>query len=329
MRLCFREIVSCFFCFYIFLLPLLVQPCQSKTCCIKRICCGGEPAGGLTSLKHKKPLLSRLMKWICCDRLPDTTSQVQSVNMASSTATSHGVSSSSSSGSTLSCSVMLSESAPVSTTLSATASIIGNSQQGVATVSAAPIASAVVSAEVSVMKPGVELFDHYTQIAVQRDEEDFCGKVERDVIERFQKAAKGGDALALFNLGVCYEQGLGGLAKDEKRAVAYYVEAMYRASGRAQCNLGYCYAHGLGVPKDLEKASFLYWKSACEDDVLARFNLGVCAEFCLGTSQVLASAQNLKMAQYCYGLAAEHGLKSARQRLALVKEKLSGDNSAS
>ena len=44
-------------------------------------------------------------------------------------------------------------------------------------------------------------------------------------MELFQKACDGGDILGCNNLGVSYENGEGGLAKDRKRARELFSEA--------------------------------------------------------------------------------------------------------
>ena len=58
-----------------------------------------------------------------------------------------------------------------------------------------------------------------------------------------QAAAARGEAVAQFNLGVCYEKGTG-VPKDAARAVEWYTRAAEAGDSDAQFNLGNCYKTG-------------------------------------------------------------------------------------
>ena len=62
-----------------------------------------------------------------------------------------------------------------------------------------------------------------------------------------------GSTHALFNLGFGHERG-DGVARDAKKAVAYYRKAADAGDASAQLNLGNCYKKGDGVNKDLKEA---------------------------------------------------------------------------
>ena len=47
-------------------------------------------------------------------------------------------------------------------------------------------------------------------------------KSEKQEAEGHRKAAEGGDAAAMTQLGLCYEYGTGGVGKDEKEAVKWF-----------------------------------------------------------------------------------------------------------
>ena len=84
-----------------------------------------------------------------------------------------------------------------------------------------------------------------------------------------QKAAKGGDAKAQFNLGSMYDQGRG-VAKNERKAVEWYQKAAAQGNASAQNNLGVMYSQGRGVAKDERKAVEWYKKSAAQGHEAAK-----------------------------------------------------------
>ena len=54
------------------------------------------------------------------------------------------------------------------------------------------------------------------------------------------------DSGAQFNLGWCYQNGVG-VVKDDKEAVRLYSLAAQQGISGAQYNLGWCYRNGVGV----------------------------------------------------------------------------------
>ena len=71
---------------------------------------------------------------------------------------------------------------------------------------------------------------------------------EESELERTKRLANEGDALAQYNLGVMYDEGLG-VPQDYKEAVKWYRMAAEHGIAKAQSGLGVCYANGLGVTK--------------------------------------------------------------------------------
>ena len=68
-----------------------------------------------------------------------------------------------------------------------------------------------------------------------------------------------------------YENGKGGLPKDEQRAVEWYRKAAERGQSIAQYNLGRMYETGLGgLPKSPEKAMEWYRKAAAQGHTAAK-----------------------------------------------------------
>ena len=95
-----------------------------------------------------------------------------------------------------------------------------------------------------------------------------------------QKAAKKGDADALYKLGVCYYVGKAGLPtlikneipleQDYKQAFKYLSKAANKGSALAMLNLGNIYKTGVGAPKGKKLKLALEWyekaaKSGCAD----------------------------------------------------------------
>lgn len=70
----------------------------------------------------------------------------------------------------------------------------------------------------------------------------------------FRKAAEQGSKVAQFNLGLCFEQGLG-VSEDAKQAAEWHLKSAEQGYAAAQERLGAFYTEGKGVLKDLQKAA--------------------------------------------------------------------------
>ncbi len=102
------------------------------------------------------------------------------------------------------------------------------------------------------------------------------GFIEQDfdkAIFWLQKAAAQGDAMALYFLGKCCEEGTG-TEQDGPLAFALYSRAAELDNPWAQCALGRCYEYGLGTPKDIQKARQFYTLAAETGDEEALEALG-------------------------------------------------------
>ena len=80
----------------------------------------------------------------------------------------------------------------------------------------------------------------------------------------FNKAAEQKNALALFDLGVAYENGLG-VQENEPLAFYYFTQASKYGSAHAMKALSYYYLYGVGVEPDIKMAE-LWMKKAAEED---------------------------------------------------------------
>jgi TPR repeat protein len=91
----------------------------------------------------------------------------------------------------------------------------------------------------------------------------------------YRKAADGGEPLAMYRLGYMYENGRGGLPRDEPRAVELFRKAANAGFPEAITNLGFSYYYGRGgLPIDEAKAGELYRRAADAGEAMAMNNLG-------------------------------------------------------
>jgi TPR repeat protein len=86
-----------------------------------------------------------------------------------------------------------------------------------------------------------------------------------------------GNASAMFNLAVCYENGMG-VTKSAEKAVELYERAIELGDASAMFNLAVCYENGEGVTKSAEKAVELYERAIELGNASAMFNLALCYE---------------------------------------------------
>lgn len=133
----------------------------------------------------------------------------------------------------------------------------------------------------------------------------------------FSQAARGGNALAEFNLGVLYDKGLG-VDRNESQAARWYRKAAQQGFADAQYNLASLYEHGLGVAQDRQEA--VRWYRAAAEQGLARaeYALGVLYHTGMGVTPNDAAAMRWLRA------GAEHNVAAAQYDLAVLFETGSG-----
>ena len=102
--------------------------------------------------------------------------------------------------------------------------------------------------------------------------------------ECYQKAADLGNVHAMFNLSGCYNTGTG-VTKSHIQAFKWSQKAADLGHAAAMYNLGICYIEGTGVTKNNEQAFEWFKKSANLGEVQAMFNLGVCYQIGSGTNK--------------------------------------------
>ncbi len=128
-----------------------------------------------------------------------------------------------------------------------------------------------------------------------------------------RKLADKGEAYAQYDLGVIYDQGLGGVTQSDKDAMRYYMAAANQGLVYAQDRLGTIYAKGLlGQPVDYQQSAKWYAAAADQGFPDAEYSLGVLFENGRGVPQNYAQA--LKY----YTLAANKGHARAQYNLAYM-----------
>ncbi|MBW9112123.1 SEL1-like repeat protein [Rhizobium cauense] len=125
-------------------------------------------------------------------------------------------------------------------------------------------------------------------------------------------AAKGGDALALFEIGARYSEGRAGIPADPKEAANWYQLAADKGFAPAEYRLGNIYEKGTGVDRDIAKAKQYYEQAANQGNASAMHNLAV-----LHASGALGQ-QDYKVAADWFVKAADLGITDSQFNLAIL-----------
>jgi len=97
---------------------------------------------------------------------------------------------------------------------------------------------------------------------------------DEEEIERMKKRVEANDALAMYNLGTCYDFGTMGLRQDHAKALELYHKSAKLGNHFAHHNLSLFYRKGGIVEKDTRKATYHRQLGAMAGGVQARHNLG-------------------------------------------------------
>lgn len=103
----------------------------------------------------------------------------------------------------------------------------------------------------------------------------------KKAVEWYRLAAEQGHVLAQYQLGECYERGLGAEI-DYIESAKWYRKAAEQGYALAQYNLGVCYESGYGVDVDIQEAVKWYRLAAEQGDINAMLSLGECYETGVG-----------------------------------------------
>ena len=120
--------------------------------------------------------------------------------------------------------------------------------------------------------------------------------------------------------GFMYQEGLGGLKKDFKKAVEHYNRAIKIDNYPSSLyNLSFLYKDGKGVQKDMDKYFEVLQKAAKQGLASAQFNLA--ADYHFGRNGV---SEDFGMAYYWYQQASNQGLAVASRRIGWMYDKGEG-----
>jgi uncharacterized protein len=141
---------------------------------------------------------------------------------------------------------------------------------------------------------------------------------ERDpgkATELLTRAARAGSAMAMNEMGVRYQKGIG-LRADNIAAIGWFTVGAQRGLPAALVNLGNCYEVGNGVRQDFDQAGRNYSAAARQNFGPAEFLLGQMIEQGRGTEVNLAHAYVL------YTRAGAQKNEEAAKRAEAIKGKL-------
>ena len=139
-----------------------------------------------------------------------------------------------------------------------------------------------------------------------------------EAVRMWQTHAEKGDAEAQFTLGVLYNRGDGGLAKDMIEAVHWYRKSAEQGHVIAQYNMGILCATGTGLTRDLNAAIDWWRMAALQGHAEAQFNLGL--YYAEGTGVNPDPSEAVRW----WGMAAKQGLAAAQFNLGLMYMKGEG-----
>ena len=132
--------------------------------------------------------------------------------------------------------------------------------------------------------------------------------------EQYRQRAEHGDAIAQYELAMCYANGRG-VVKDVSEAGKWYRKSAEQGHFIAQFQLGLMYYNGEGIETNKLEAMKWYRKAAEQGHIYAQFQLGLLYYNGEGVEP------NMLEAMKWYRKAAEQGHVKARARLDLMSQK--------
>ena len=141
----------------------------------------------------------------------------------------------------------------------------------------------------------------------------YASKRYSDAVAWYQKAAESGHRVAQFDLGCCYDYGLG-VKQNTSTAVKYYQLSAAQNYPHAQYNLAIYYMSRADSDYSQSRAAKLFKKAASQGHVSAQYSLGLCYEEGRGVGQSYRKAFD------CYNNIA-HLLPQACYRLGLYYDR--------
>jgi TPR repeat protein len=108
---------------------------------------------------------------------------------------------------------------------------------------------------------------------------------------QFRIAAEDGNAVADYNIGFMYQNGLG-VAPDYAQAMQFYQLAAARGETSALNQIGFLYRNGLGVTQDYVQAMHWYRLAADKGYAIGQYNVGFLYANGLGVDQSATAARD-------------------------------------
>jgi TPR repeat protein len=155
-------------------------------------------------------------------------------------------------------------------------------------------------------------------LAMARYLDNGLGGLEKSAdkaMESTYQAAQAGNLVAMNEMGVRYQKGLG-LRPDNVAAVGWFLSAAEFGLPAALVNLGNCYETGNGVPKNIAKAGMNYSQAARQNFAPAQLLIARMNEEGIGTEK------NLAYAYVNYIRAGKGGIESAGKKAEEIKKLL-------
>ncbi|MCW8837857.1 MAG: sel1 repeat family protein [Thiovulaceae bacterium] len=141
--------------------------------------------------------------------------------------------------------------------------------------------------------------DALTSLGFMYQNAQGCDKDEAKALELYTKGAEAKQPYALFNLGVLYMNGLGGVQHDQFKAHELFLEAAIKEVPQAMYEVALMFERGLGCIQNYSEAAFWYEEAAKRGHLEAFNNLGVLYKEGHGV------VQNEAKAFICFSRAAE------------------------
>ncbi len=116
--------------------------------------------------------------------------------------------------------------------------------------------------------------DAQTSLAYMHQKEQGCQKDDPKTLELYIKAAEAKQPYALFNLGILYENGIGGVQHDQFKAHELHMEAATRNVPPAMYEVALMLERGLGCMQNFSEAAFWYEEGAKRGHLESFNNLG-------------------------------------------------------
>ena len=127
---------------------------------------------------------------------------------------------------------------------------------------------------------------------------------EEEEVAEVRRKAEAGEGWAMFNLGVCYELGELGLAKDAAKAFEWYEKSHEAGNASGTSGLGNCYLVGAVVPKCPMRGATLLSDAAGRGSQNACYNLG-----CAYAAGRWGFPKDKKMARQYFSMVASAAIK--------------------